>query len=291
MTGGVLMKQTEKTAKDENFPVGSMLMAKHLRPHVAKYYKFARKADDIADNPSLSSKEKVQQLDDFEAVLHGQKEPCSETHEASDMRRVILGTNIPVEHSSELLKAFKQDAIGITYNSWADLIAYCRYSAAPVGRFMLDLHEENNVTFFPSDNLGAVLQVLNHLQDCKEDYIELNRVYIPKDWLKKEGLTEKILKENKSNEAMQRIKHRILDAVEMQMQQASPLPSLIHNSGLRLEVSVIMALAERLIKRLRKGDVLAKKVGLTKLDWFFGTITGVIKGIISGFKYRRKFLK
>ena len=109
--------------------------------------------------------------------------------------------------------------------------------------------------------------------------------------MKKEGLTEKILKENKSNEAMQRIKHRILDAVEMQMQQASPLPSLIHNSGLRLEVSVIMALAERLIKRLRKGDVLAKKVGLTKLDWFFGTITGVIKGIISGFKYRRKVLK
>ena len=118
-----------------------MIPAK-LRPHVMAYYNFARTADDIADNPDLSPKKKVAMLDELEAVLLDKKKAGKATHVAKVLRKSLEMTRITTKHATDLLVAFRMDAKGAKYDSWADLMNYCKYSANPVGRYMLDLHDE-----------------------------------------------------------------------------------------------------------------------------------------------------
>ena len=87
-----------------------------------------------------------------------------------------------------MLHAFRLDAVKLRYRDWDDLMAYCRYSASPVGRQLLDLHGESRDTWPASDALCSALQVLNHLQDCADDYRLLDRVYLPLTDLAAEGI-------------------------------------------------------------------------------------------------------
>ena len=83
------------------------------------------------------------------------------------------------------------DASKKKYKNWNDLLYYCRYSANPVGRFVIDaVNEKKNIEkiYQASDNLCTALQIINHIQDCKKDFKELNRVYIPESLLKKYSL-------------------------------------------------------------------------------------------------------
>jgi farnesyl-diphosphate farnesyltransferase len=127
-----------KDKGDENFPVGSLLIAKRLRPHVHAYYAFARNADDIADSDALGAAQKIARLDAMEAVLLGAAAEGSPS--AARLRESLAVTGVSAIHARELLVAFRQDATKTRYQSWGELMAYCRYSAAPVGRYVLDLH-------------------------------------------------------------------------------------------------------------------------------------------------------
>src|SRR5260370_547537 len=88
------------------------------------------------------------------------------------------------------------------FENWDDVIHYCRYSAMPVGRFMLDVHGESTSTWAASDALCAALQINNHLQDCAKDYRDLNRVYLPRDALAASGATVEMLGAPKSPAAL-----------------------------------------------------------------------------------------
>jgi len=127
------MKTRHKQAKDENFPVGSLLIDKKLRPLVAQYYRFARYADDIADNPKLSMKDKLLQLGEMEDILYeridykGRKLAFIKT-----LRRDFIGENLSFSLLTDLLTAFRQDARNYKYETWGQLVEYCRWSAAPV---------------------------------------------------------------------------------------------------------------------------------------------------------------
>ena len=158
---------TGKGAGDENFPVGSFLLPRALRPHVATFYDLARATDDIADNGDLSAKEKLDRLDRFEKALTGaiSGEPALEKSYA--VATSSASTGVPVRHSVDLIHAFKQDAVKLRYDDWDDLMGYCNLSASPVGRFLLDLHGEDPAKYPASDALCNTLQVLNHLQDLK----------------------------------------------------------------------------------------------------------------------------
>ena len=174
-----------KDRGDENFPVGSLLIRPDLRPHVHAYYAFARNADDIADSPALSPENKVARLDRMEAVLLGREREGSPS--AARLRDSLAETGVDAVHACELLIAFRQDATKRRYASWDELMTYCRYSAAPVGRYVLDLHGEDRATWPPSDALCAALQVLNHLQDGGKDLSALDRSYLPQDMLEAAG--------------------------------------------------------------------------------------------------------
>ena len=152
-----------KTEHGENFPVASVLIAARLRAPILSFYRFARAADDIADHPTLRESEKFAGLDELEDTLLGRTDAAKK---ALPLRRVLAETGLPPTHPLDLLRAFRADVTKRRYADWAELMEYCRYSAMPVGRFVLDLHGEDRSVWAYSDPLCAALQVINHLQDC-----------------------------------------------------------------------------------------------------------------------------
>ena len=186
----------------ENFPVGSWLLPKAARPHIAVFYRFARAIDDIADNPGLSADEKIRRLDGFSVVLDGGATDDQAYATGHRMRRSLKDTEIPTRHCLDLIDAFKQDAVKNRYDDWSELIGYCIRSAAPVGRYLLDLNGGSRDGYGPSDALCNALQVINHLQDCRDDYLEMDRVYLPGDWMAETGVEVTALGARSSSAAL-----------------------------------------------------------------------------------------
>lgn len=256
-----------KGAGDENFPVGSWLLPAKLRPHVAKFYAFARAIDDIADNPNLGPTDKIARLDRFEAAILADEDDDPALATAHRIRDSLVATGVGRRHCLDLIAAFKQDAVKGRYEDWRALLGYCELSANPVGRYLLDLHGEDAADYPASDGLCSALQVLNHLQDCQDDYRLLDRVYLPLDWLAAEGLGVEVLDASESPAGLRRVLDRCLDGVEELMVTARRLPDRLASSRLAMESAVIVKLADRLAARLRVGDPLAGRVALSKADF------------------------
>ncbi len=253
-----------KDRGDENFPVGSVLIAPRLRPHVHAFYTFARNADDIADSAILAPGDKLARLDAMQAVLTGERVAGSPS--GARLRESLAATGVSPRHALDLLDAFRQDATKRRYASWEDLLDYCRLSAMPVGRHVLDLHGEAAETHAPSDALCASLQVLNHLQDGAKDLAELDRCYLPEDWLTNAGTSCVALRGTAETPALRVVWGRLLERCEALNAEAAELPRRVRDRRLRLETAVIVGLARRLAARLRHGDPLARRVKLTRAD-------------------------
>jgi len=270
---------TGKGAEDENFPVGSFLLPKALRPHVAIYYDLARATDDIADNGDLIPEDKFARLDRFEKGLTGEIPDDPSLEKSYAVLRSGAETGVPVKHAIDLIHAFKQDAVKTRYDSWGDLIGYCELSASPVGRFLLDLHGENPAKYPRSDALCNALQVLNHLQDLADDYHTLDRVYLPADWMADAGVTVADLERDAASPGLRQVIDRCLDGCEALMEQARPLSGQLTNRRLAMETAVITRLADRLLVLLRKGDPIAGRVALKKIDFVSCGVRGVLAGL------------
>ncbi len=257
---------------DENFPVASRLVAPRLRPHVLAFYAFARAADDIADSPGLPPQEKLRRLDAFEAGLspdaHGPEK-------AVRLRDSLAAAGLPDTHARDLLKAFRQDATKLRYSDWAELMAYCALSAHPVGRFLLDLHGERRETQAPGDALCAALQVLNHLQDCAEDRLSLDRVYLPLDWMEAAGTGVSALDAPAAAPGLRQVLDRCLDGCDRLLDRAQPLSGIVRDRRLAAEVAAIHRLARRLAARLRREDPLARRVKHSRADLLAGLAAGL----------------
>lgn len=277
---GNLETPSGKRRGDENFPVGSWLIRRDLRVHVHAFYRFARNADDIADNPSLPAAEKICRLDRIASVLDGAAEvgaPGEEAPAAAAMRASLDATGVTPQHCHDVLHAFRLDAEKLRYRDWDDLMEYCRYSAAPVGRQLLDLHGEGGAAWAPSDALCAALQVLNHLQDCASDYRLLDRVYLPLADLAAARIGIAALAAPAASPGLRRVLDMLLDRTADLIETARGLPPCVAAPGLRRECAVIVALAARLLRRLRTGDPLAQRVGLRKSDFLAALVAGVMR--------------
>src|SRR5438309_561804 len=265
-----------KWRSNENFPVGSFLIRRELRVHVHAFYRFARNADDIADNPGLTADDKIARLDRMAAILDGA--PGEDSPASAAMRKSLLDTGVTPQHCQDVLHAFRLDAVKLRYRDWDDLFGYCRYSASPVGRQLLDLHGESRTTWPASDALCSALQVLNHLQDCADDYRRLDRVYLPLEDLAAEGTGVDALAAGVSSASLRRVLDRLLDRIAELIDQAGGLPPLVVSRGLRWESAVIVELAGRLLRRLRHGDPVANRVALRKPDFLAALAVGVWRG-------------
>ncbi len=253
-----------KDRGQENFPVGSALIRPGLRPHVHAFYAFARNADDIGDSPVLAAADKVARLDVMEAVLTGARDGGSPS--ALGLRASLAETGVDARHSRDLLHAFRQDARKPRYESWDELLDYCRYSAMPVGRHVLALHGEGPETVAPSDALCAILQVLNHLQDMNKDLAQLDRCYLPESMLRAAGSGVDDVRGRAETPGLRATKLALLDACARLDEAAAQLPRRVRDRRLRLETAVILELSRRLARRLRRGDPLASRVRLRAAD-------------------------
>lgn len=271
---GTVETPSGKDAAYENFPVGSWLLPARLRPHIARFYAFARAIDDIADNPTLAPDEKIRRLELFEDGLLGRSDdPALAT--ALRMRESLAATGTTPDHCLDLVKAFKQDATKLRYRDWNDLMGYCILSAAPVGRYLLDLHGGSKHGYGPSDALCNALQVINHLQDCKEDYQVLDRVYLPEDWMGEMGASVEDLSRAAATPALRRVLDRTLRATEGLMILARHLPVGLVSRRLAMESAAIVDIADRLIGHLSSEDPIAGRVKLTRPEFLWCCMRGV----------------
>jgi len=255
-----------KTRRDENFPVASWLLPADVRPHVALFYAFARAADDIADSPTLSREAKLAGLAGIEAALGGKAASGPAEEAAARLAADLATTGVTPLYARQLLQAFTRDARNEPARTWSDLLAYCRFSAAPVGRFLIDSHGESANAYHASDALCAALQVLNHLQDLKDDYRLRARIYVPLQWLKAAGCAVEDLGAARTSPGLRRVIGRVLDGVDGLLAPARELPRLVKRRGFRTEAAIIVAIAERLARRLRRRDPLRRRVALSHLD-------------------------
>src|SRR5499427_3326098 len=241
-----------KGSHDENFPVASRLIKRQYRPVILAFYEFVRVADDVADHPELTSLEKIARLDHLEsALMHGGDEP-----EGLHLREILSERGLSPRHAQDLLSAFRQDATKRRYANWDELIDYCSRSAMPVGRFVLDVHGESRNTWPASDALCAALQVINHLQDCANDYLALDRVYIPLDALAAHGLGVEALARGKASPQLRACLQSLSGKTRELLADATKLPYQVTSLRLAAETAVIVGLAQKLIQLLLARDPL-----------------------------------
>ena len=252
-----------KSSGDENFPVASVLIAARLRPTVMAYYAVARATDDVADDPNLEPAEKLRRLDRFEAALLGGLD-APDVAAAVRARSALAAAGVRIDRATRLLRAFRRDAEGLRCGEWGDLLAYCADSADPVGRFLLDLHGERACLYPASDALCTALQVLNHLQDCRDDFLQLGRVYLPEAWLEAEGVAAEDLASAAAIPGVRRVLDRCLAEVDTLLAVARPLPHRLRSTRLALETAVILRLATALSARLKRRDPIAERVRLSR---------------------------
>ena len=278
-----------KQSHEENFPVGSFLISSQLRPHVLAFYALARATDDIADSTDLTPDEKIRRLESFEKALLAKKKHGENSSVVCDMVKSSKTTGVSIEYSLDLIKAFKQDVYKKRYDTWSDLIQYCNMSAAPVGRFLLDLHREGHLNYGNSDALCNALQVLNHLQDLRDDYLALGRVYLPMTWIHECNAEIEDLGAASSTKALRLVINKCLDCCEDLVCKAKNLPLTLKNRRLAMETAVIISLAIQLIRVMRVRDPLCQSVKLRKTDFIMCMIKGVFVGLFRTNSLRRKF--
>jgi len=246
-----------KGHKDENFPVASLLISARHRPAVFAFYAFARAADDVADHPTATPAEKLGLLEKMRASLTGESDADAVS---ARLRAVLRERDLTAQHGLDLLEAFRRDVTKRRYADWNELMDYCRYSAAPVGRMVLDLHGEPRATWPANDALCAALQVINHLQDCGEDRRDLDRVYLPEADLAAAGADVAALDAPSASPPLKSVIGSLARRTQDLLVQSRPFASQIADFRLRAEVAFIQRLAEDLAARLAVRDPLSERV-------------------------------
>jgi hydroxysqualene synthase len=273
-----------KTHRDENFPVASHFIAARYRAPILAFYRFVRAADDIADHPRLKPEQKLELLDALDRALTG-RGPSDP--EAEPLKEALAERGLSPRHALDLLDAFRMDAKKLRYENWRELMHYCSLSAMPVGRFVLDVHGEKPQTTWPaSDAICAALQVINHLQDCADDYRNLDRVYLPLDALSQNTARVEDLN---AAQASPGLKATIADLAERSLallNDGAPLADLVADSRLALEIAAIRRLAVALAKGLRHRDPLSEKVHHGKAGFAL-----IALGAAAGALVRRPFVR
>ena len=261
-----------KTHRNENFPVASWIIHPRHRGLILAFYNFVRTADDIADHASLGESDKLRYLDLLETELVGKGDTQPEVLR---LRQALAERSMPPRHALDVLSAFRMDVTKLRYDNWDEVIHYCRYSAMPVGRFMLDVHGESTSTWAASDALCAGLQINNHLQDCSKDYRNLDRVYLPRDALENAGASVEALGQQRASPQLLQCLHSLAARTQTLLDQSKSLSTEVKDFRLGLEISVIQAFAEKIVSLLKARDPLSERVHLGPVELLAYSLTGM----------------
>lgn len=267
-----------KGHRDENFPVASHLIHPRHRGAILAFYGFVRAGDDIADHSGLSPERKVAMLDGLADALTGKGTPDPE---AEPLRAELGRRGLPATHALELLDAFRMDATKLRYADWDELVHYCRYSAMPVGRYVLDVHGEDPARVWAaSDAICAALQILNHLQDCGKDFRALDRVYIPLDAIARHGADVSMLGADTASPQLRAVIRDLAERTLALLEEGARLPGLIDDLRLSLEIAAIHRLAVVLTRGLLTRDPLSETVHHGKAAFALTAFGGIATALV-----------
>jgi squalene synthase HpnC len=256
----------------ENFPVVSFLIPEALRKHVAVVYWFARMADDYADEGKYTEDERLIKLNNFERRLSELLEENYENNFEAALSNTIITKNLSPEHFYNLLSAFKQDVIKKRYPNYAEVLDYCRRSANPVGRLILELFnikDEKAASY--SDKICTALQLTNFYQDTKIDY-EKGRIYLPVDEMGKFGVDENMFEKSENNINLKKLLMFNIDRTKDLFKDGRNLLTFL-KGRLKFEIKWTILGGERILKKIENNDydVLRIRPVLTKPE-VFGTL-------------------
>ncbi|MDA1183649.1 MAG: squalene synthase HpnC [Acidobacteria bacterium] len=248
----------------ENFPVASLLLPRRTRRHVAAVYAFARAADDFADEGEWTAEQRKELLDGWAQRLaqavsgHGAGAPpkAGEPSNAGDifvaLGETIQDCSLPVGLFEDLLSAFRQDVDVARYDTWADLLDYCRRSANPVGRIVLRISGKTETQLDAwSDDICTALQLTNFWQDLTTDYAR-GRVYLPLEERQLHGAREEDLAEGRITPAWQKAISAAAVRTRTLFEAGKPLCEALRGR-LRYELRATWLGGTRVLDRL--GDV------------------------------------
>ena len=186
----------------ENFPVASLLLPKRLRAPIEVIYRFARSADDIADEGSDADDVRLARLSVYRRAL--ERIAAGETPSEplyADVARIAREHGLPLQLFADLISAFSQDVTKKRYADFAELLDYCRRSANPVGRLLLHLFKRTSETDLAgSDAVCSALQLINFWQDVEIDLAK-GRIYLPQDEMSRYGVSERQIAEQHCDDA------------------------------------------------------------------------------------------
>src|SRR5262249_23430993 len=229
--------------------------------------------DDVADHATASPDEKLTLLNEMRRTLVGDAETVPE---AAALRTILAATNLTPQHALDLLEAFSRDVTKLRYRDWDDLLDYCRVSAMPVGRFVLDVHTESRTLWPMCDALCSALQIVNHLQDCAKDYRLLNRVYIPMDGFAAAGIGPEELGLGRASPALKGLITGLARQTFELLAKSRGFAAGVRDARLASEIRVIQVLAENLCRRLMNRDPLSERVHHRKSEVLLLAIPALI---------------
>jgi phytoene synthase len=253
----------------ENFPVASVLLPHRFRRPVTLIYRFAREADDFADEGDADAATRLERLDEFrrdvQRIARG-AEP--EIPWFSDLAAVIREHDLPTAAFEDLLSAFSQDVVRPRYATHDDVLDYCRRSANPVGRLLLALYGEAGAARLKySDAICTSLQLINFLQDVAIDWRK-NRVYLPQDEMRRFGVTEDHIARGDADDNWRALMSFQVARARALLQHGAPLGGIL-TGRIGLEMRMIIAGGARILEKIDRvrGDVFQHRPVLQRWDW------------------------
>ena len=272
-----------RLGSDPDFSLMPDLFAEPMRPHMHAFGRFVRLADAVTDNTLLARDEKLARLAALESALNGGDEPLWSEEAlavAVGLRASLRQTGVPVEHARHILQAFRRDARGHVCAGWHDLLVYCQFAAAPIGRYMLQLLDEDLARCGrPADALCGGLHILRQLRDCEDPTIRFNRLCIPRQFLDDAMITPQYLRAPSAKGQTRAVLDRVLDGVERLLAEAASLPRLIRDRGLTMHAAIVLCRAHKLVGRFRRRDPLRERVGLASWQRTFCRWLGTLRGL------------
>jgi phytoene synthase len=247
----------------ENFPVASLLLPPRLRMPVQVIYRFARNADDVADEGNDPPALRLAKLDAYRRQLGAPTEPLLQ-----EVERIVAEHALPRQLFRDLLDAFSQDVTQTRYADYAGLLDYCRRSANPVGRLLLHLFKRTSETELrQSDAICTSLQLINFWQDAAIDYAK-GRIYLPQDEMARHGVTERHLAEQRCDDAWRALLGFQVRRTRELMVSGAPLGRCLPGRiGLEIRTTVQGGL--RILEKIERVgyDVFRHRPTLQWFDW------------------------
>jgi squalene synthase HpnC len=253
----------------ENFPVASVLLPPHLRAPVALIYRFAREADDFADEGDAEPSVRLQQLDYFRRqLMRLERGLAPEIPWFYELGETIKRHGLPTEPFHDLLSAFSQDVVQARYASYEEVLDYCRRSANPVGRLLLVLYgSAERVHLGWSDAICSSLQLINFLQDVAIDYRK-DRIYLPQDEMARFGVREEDIARGETGGRWKAFMAFQVERARELLEAGAPLGRAL-KGRIGLELRMIIAGGARILEKIEdvRGDVFNSRPILRPLDW------------------------